>query len=238
MAKVRSADLAIAILDDRSPATMYFLGVARACVVPTLLFSTVRNFPLVPSVPIQYQRAFIPKGDVEAGRLVIEKAVTLFEQDFVEFDQDSQVDAYAQELSNIREPRGEYSTETRNTIIREVRLGDTYNATGQSGAVGRNATASGNTFNQIWRQHGGSIDLEKLAGELETLRSEMRSKASTADHDIAIGSIAAAQSSAEHRDGPAALSHLKNAGRWALEVGTKIGTNVATAAIKSALEIS
>jgi hypothetical protein len=56
--------------------------------------------------------------------------------------------------------------------------GDTYNISGQVGAVGPNSRAEHNTFNQIWNQSKDSIDLPKLAEELERLRTAMKQNAS------------------------------------------------------------
>ncbi|GGE39521.1 hypothetical protein GCM10011360_28980 [Primorskyibacter flagellatus] len=118
----------------------------------------------------------------------------------------------------------------------EVVVGDQYKG-GQVGAMGPNASATGNTFQQIWQENEGSLDLTSLASELETLRKALRSEATELEHDVAIGEIAAAQAAAASGDGPKALEHLRNAGNWALDIASKIGTGVATAAIKSGLGI-
>jgi hypothetical protein len=56
--------------------------------------------------------------------------------------------------------------------------------------------ATGNSFQQIWQQNQGSIDLRALAGELEALRRLMRKEATEPSHDVAIGEVAAAQTAA------------------------------------------
>jgi hypothetical protein len=119
-------------------------------------------------------------------------------------------------------------------IIEEITMGDNYSA-GQASAMGPNSQAIGNTFQQIWQQSQSNIDLQSLAHELETLRTGMRKEATTPEHDIAIGEVAAAQTAATQGNGAKALEHLKNAGQWAFNVSTKIGIGVAIAAIKTAL---
>ena len=114
-------------------------------------------------------------------------------------------------------------------------MGDNYTV-GQ-GAAGPGSSSSGNTFNQIWQQNAEKIDLPILAGELDQLRNSMRGEATSAEHDVVIGAVASAQAAAQEGDGPTALSHLKTAGKWGLDVATKIGVNVASAAIKSATEM-
>jgi hypothetical protein len=90
---------------------------------------------------------------------------------------------------------------------------------------------------QVWQQHAEGFNLADLARELDALRSAMRSQASDTEHDIAIGAIAAAGVAAAKGDGPTALAKLKDAGKWAFDVATKIGVSVAAAALKTALGI-
>jgi uncharacterized protein YjbI with pentapeptide repeats len=113
-----------------------------------------------------------------------------------------------------------------------VMSGDTYNISGQAGAVGPSAHAQDNTFQQI--QSG--IDLPKLAEELGRLRGTMKGEATgTREQDKAIGAVADAEEAAVKGDGPAALRYLKGAGTWALGIAEKIGVNVATEALKRAI---
>ena len=119
--------------------------------------------------------------------------------------------------------------------------GDTFNTTaGQIGAVGPDAHVHNNTFQQLWNQ--SSLDLPKLAEELERLRGAMKREAEEPPgQDEAVGAVAAAGRTAVSGDGPATLRHLavlrhlKTAGAWALEIAEKIGVNVAAEAIKRAM---
>lgn len=108
---------------------------------------------------------------------------------------------------------------------------------GQAGAVGPGAHAKNMTFNQIWDKSSAGIDVQQLARELASLREALSTKATDADHFVALGSLAAAEKAAQSGDGPKALEHLKSAGAWVWDIGTKIGIGVATAAAKSALGI-
>ena len=113
---------------------------------------------------------------------------------------------------------------------------DTYNVE-QAGAVGPNSHAHDMTFNQIWNQSGSKIDTKQLASELTQLRSALTKEASEPDHFVALGEVAAAEKAATADDGPTALQHLKKAGAWVWDIGTKVGIGVATAAAKTALGI-
>lgn len=113
-------------------------------------------------------------------------------------------------------------------------MGDTYKA-GQAGAIGPNAHAHDMTFNQIWNEMQGAIDLTQLANDLSRLRQEMKKEAIEPEQDIAVSEIAKAEQAAKSGDGPKALQHLKSAGKWAFDVATKIGTSLAVEAIKKTM---
>lgn len=109
---------------------------------------------------------------------------------------------------------------------------DIYNVTGQAGAVGPDAHAHDNTFQQIQ----GGIDLPKLAEELGFLRTALKGEATgTREQDKAIGVVADAEEAAAKGDGQTALRYLQNAGKWTLGVAEKIGVAVAVEALKKAM---
>jgi hypothetical protein len=129
------------------------------------------------------------------------------------------------------------SSDSRLYVIGEVSMSaDTYNV-GQAGAVGPGATAQQFSMEQVWQQNAERFNLADLTRELEALRSAMRSQANEPEHDIAIGAVAAAEAAAAKGDGPTVLAKLKEAGKWAFDVATKIGVSVAATALKTALGI-
>jgi hypothetical protein len=111
------------------------------------------------------------------------------------------------------------------------------NMSGQIGAVGRNAHTEGSSFSQHWEQMTHEFDLTAVATELGTLRRELRKEATEIEQDKAVASVGAAEAAAKNKDGPAALKHLKEAGSWAFDVATKIGTTVAAKMIESSLRM-
>jgi hypothetical protein len=117
--------------------------------------------------------------------------------------------------------------------IGEFHMGDKYTA-GQVGAQGPKAHAHDLTFNQIWMQVDDKINLSELAEELAELRLKLKKDAIEPEHDISIGAIASAESSAKKGNGPETLEFLSKAGTWALDVAIKIGVPVATEALKTA----
>lgn len=124
-----------------------------------------------------------------------------------------------------------------------------YKNTGRPGSIIYNIGAAGvfstgaaaHMSNIAITQHSGShahpVDLSELAEELVRLRSEMRTRAETREQDAALGSIAEAEAAARSGDQRRVLDNLKAAGEWALDVATKIGVEIATAALKRSLEL-
>jgi uncharacterized protein YjbI with pentapeptide repeats len=110
--------------------------------------------------------------------------------------------------------------------------GDTYNISGQAGAVGPGAHSHDNDFQQI----KSGIDLPKLGEELGRLRAAMKGETTgTREQDKAIGAVADAEDAAAKGDGTSALRYLKSAGTWALGIAEKIGVAIATEALKNQL---
>jgi hypothetical protein len=101
---------------------------------------------------------------------------------------------------------------------------------GNIGAVGDQAQA--HNIIQVSNQTLGSIDMMNLASDLARLRTEARSEATEPEHDIAVSEIAKAEKAAQEGQGSKVVEHLKAAGKWALDIATKIGTDVAAEAIK------
>src|ERR1041384_4248068 len=65
---------------------------------------------------------------------------------------------------------------------------DIYNVD-KAGAVGPYSKASHITFQEIWQQSQGTLDLTALAGELATLRRAMRKEAETPAQDRAVAEV-------------------------------------------------
>lgn len=119
-------------------------------------------------------------------------------------------------------------------IVERANMGDTYNVS-QAGAVGRNAQASHNTFQQVWLQSRDNVDLSALTRELAFLRGALQNRAQQPEQLVAAGQIAAAELQAKKGGGAKLLEHLKEAGTWAFEVATEIGVELTASLIKKSL---
>src|SRR5262245_59058174 len=81
-----------------------------------------------------------------------------------------------------------------------------------------------------------SIDLTKLADELATLRAQMWKESEGKSEMIqATAAIASAEEAARASDRSSVLQHLKKAGQWALDIASRVGTNLVSAALKKVL---
>jgi hypothetical protein len=116
----------------------------------------------------------------------------------------------------------------------EVHMGDNYTV-GQAGAVGPGSSAENISFSQVWNQLQQSVNLPQLAEELSQLRRAMKQESEGPETDVAISDVAKAELAAKEGDGSTVIRHLKNAGKFALDVATKIGTSVAVKAIEGAI---
>lgn len=182
------------------------------------------------NMPIQYQKAlaelelevFSLKKKLELSGLALE----------LNRQQDANSKAALQPFQIVISSNSNSSTKHEQPA--EKIMGDKY-IVGQAGSVGRDSTAIGNSFKLIHNHFQAEIDLKALAPELATLRSHLRKKAEIIEHDQTIASIALAEKSAREGDSTEVLRFLKEAGKWALDATTEIGTSVASKAIEIAL---
>lgn len=105
------------------------------------------------------------------------------------------------------------------------------------GAMGDGAQATNLSYNQIGDRIENSMDLLSLAGDLLKLRQAMSEEAREPTHYIALGEVAKAEEAATAKDSSKVAESLKGAGKWALDVATKIGASLATEAIKESMGI-
>lgn len=164
---------------------------------------------------------------------ILERLEAQFGKLYLEFNR-SRFDVSSSIGETIRSFLTEIESQNLNIDIRQENImGDKYEA-GQVGAQGPNAYAHNMTFNQIWNQAKGNIDLPTLSEQLKTLRETLQESAKSAEEFSEIGAIANAEIQAKKGNGPKALSELAKVGKWTLNVAEKIGIGVAIAAIKVA----
>jgi hypothetical protein len=234
-----SADLAICYEDSSMPLSRYFFGAAKASFVPTISLTTDVNYPFDKSIPPEYQARTIDLNDAASTIDLIGKQINTFEEEFLVVENIAGAEAYGDTLKSETAQPGQYSEGTRsvyvhNVNITQINMGDSYSA-GQVGAQGPGAHAHDINFNQVWNNISGSTNLALLADELGRLRQYLKENAKEANEDIVVGNVAQAEQEAKKGNGGKVLEFLSKAGKWALDAATKIGTSVATEALKKAM---
>lgn len=116
-------------------------------------------------------------------------------------------------------------------LVLEKVMGNKYENKGVVGAMGDRATADNSTFSQNIGVQLSNEEMVQLVSELETLKSELMKDASTKSL-AAAAAVSEAKEEAEASNSAGVVSALKQAGKWAFDVATKIGVAVAAAAIK------
>jgi hypothetical protein len=115
-------------------------------------------------------------------------------------------------------------------------MGDTYNVSGQAGAVGSNAHAYDMTFNQIVSHLEKSIDLSELATQLTELRLMISAKQDLSPQTaLALGKVAEAELAAIEKNASKVVDALRSVGKWTLGFANEIGKDIVVAAIKQSM---
>ena len=138
---------------------------------------------------------------------------------------------YRTRLAGENDDRIEYHIDTKGG---DLIMGDVYKV--KQGFAGKNVTVQNAAFYQFsWEEIKYRIDMSKLIEELKMLKEILVKDAKTPEQYSSIIEVAKAEEAAQKKDGPKVLEFLKNAGKWALDASTKIGTAVAVEAIKKSL---
>jgi hypothetical protein len=103
--------------------------------------------------------------------------------------------------------------------LKQMGDNNTYINYGQTAAMGQNASASGNTFQQI-------------TADLSRLHEEMQRSAKTPEQRAAAEDVAKAAQAASEQNEPAMQRHLKNAGKFVVDFAKNIVTDVTAEYLK------
>jgi len=231
-----AADVVIMCADARSRTSCYWSGVVSARATPAIALTFNSEYPYRADFPKEFQPRIANAHDASSLEAVISTELDLYEQNFLSAQEPEVIERYVRMQVRAGSLAGNYEASTRQVFIGAI-MGDQYNVSGQSGAIGREAHAHDISFNQVWSQLSHRIDLPVLAEELARLRDAMGREAKEPEHFASAGTIAAAEASARQGNGPKALEYLKLGGKWALGVAEKIGVDIAKEALKGAMGI-
>lgn len=233
---INNADLAVAFIESKQSAE-FFLGVLRAAFVPTILLTANPSFRFHPTVPREYQARIVDTSAAESVWSTVNAEISIFEEEYVDLENQEQVGHYADLLLAQTSSPGHYAKSTRNIFVQELNMGDQNITYGQAGSIGKQSQGAIHNYDQVWAEMKPNTDLADLASELEQLRQMLRQKAQTVEEDKAVASVAEAASEARNGNGPAVLQKLANAGTWVLGVAKEIGVKIATEALSKSLNL-
>ena len=184
--KLNGSDLAIAFLDATQERAEFFLGAVRASFVPTILLTGDAGFVFQSNVPREYQARIVDTSDFDLLRATIESEIAVFEEEYVDLENQEQVTRYAELLFMEGSKTGGYTQGLRNLFVQELHMGDQNINYGNAGSIGRMSTGTLNNYAQAWDQMKSTADLSALSDELSQLRTALRQKAQSLEDDKAI----------------------------------------------------
>lgn len=113
---VQRAAMCVTTVEGLTPAEIYLLGAARASLTPTIAVTLDADYAHHPVTPREYQPRSVRAGDAADLSRVVEQEIDIFEEDYLELQEESQVHRYRQYRDAVlRTQRGEgqYSREER-----------------------------------------------------------------------------------------------------------------------------
>jgi hypothetical protein len=117
---VARAVLCIAFVEDMSPLEFYLLGAARSSCTPTVLLTRRKEYPFDPSTPREYQPRAVDLNDMDLVCQAIKREMNIFEQDYLEIEDQDKVQRYRTALMREGSKQGHYSHRARDVIFNLV----------------------------------------------------------------------------------------------------------------------
>jgi hypothetical protein len=119
---IACADLSLCLVDSKSPESQFLLGAVQATFIPSITFTADAQYNYNPQIPKEYQPRIISAADTPGVEKTLHTELELFEEDFVELDKQSEVEAYAGMLVDVASQRGNYEVGTRNFFVQELNM--------------------------------------------------------------------------------------------------------------------
>jgi hypothetical protein len=234
---LNNADLAVAFIESNKQRAEFFLGALRASFVPTILLTAKPTFSFHPTVPREYQARIVDISAPESIRSTVDSEISVVEEEYVDLENQEQVERYASLLLTQTSGRGHYTESTRNIFVQELNMGDQNINYGQAGSIGKQSQGTIQNYDRAWADIKPATDLTTLATELAQLRQALRQKAQTVEEDKAVASVGEAEFEAREGNGPAVIQKLANAGTWVLGVAKEIGVKIAAEVLTKSLNL-
>jgi hypothetical protein len=114
---VAQSVLCVSFSENLSPQESYLLGAARACLLPTILLTQDPGYPFSAKVPKEYQPRGVSKENLDQ---VLEKEISIFEEDYLELEDQEKVLRYRAAVIQEGKEDGRYSKEERGVVFNIV----------------------------------------------------------------------------------------------------------------------
>jgi hypothetical protein len=114
---VAQSILCVSFSENLSPLESYLLGAARACLLPTILLTQDPSYPFSSKVPKEYQPREVSNENLDK---VLEKEISIFEEDYLELEDQEKVLRYRAAVMQEGKEDGRYSKEDRGVVFNIV----------------------------------------------------------------------------------------------------------------------
>jgi len=120
---VAQSVLCVSFSENLSPLEFYLLGAARASLLPTIPLTQDTGYPYSLKVPKEYQPRDVSKQNFDE---VLEKEISIFEEDYLELEDQEKVLRYRAAVLKEGKEDGKYSKEERGMVFNIVagKVGD------------------------------------------------------------------------------------------------------------------
>lgn len=136
---IRGASLLITLLDNLNVQSSYFVGFARAALIPTIALHRNEIEIPVPSFPFEYGPRKLPlEASSKKVADVVKAEMDIFQDEAIAIDRKEEINKYTTFIDRVSKVPGVYDATERITFINQYR-GDFYNV-GEAGSVGAGAT--------------------------------------------------------------------------------------------------
>ena len=105
---IACSDLALCFIDSTAPESQYLLGAVQAAFIPAITFTAISEYKFNQQIPQEYQPRIMEASDPSVIQTILKKEFDVYEQDFVELDNQGEVETYTALLVDVASSKGNY----------------------------------------------------------------------------------------------------------------------------------
>lgn len=170
-----SIDLAICNVDSQIPQSQYLLGAIQASFIPSITITTNETFNYHPGIPMEFQPRPVNLASKELFQQTLGAELELFEEDFVEIENQDEVENYISLLVDVSPLKGHYEETTRQVFAKEIIMGNKISFGNVSGSI-VNIDSMLEQVNQTVgsASHFDESAKKQITGLVEQLKAELQ----------------------------------------------------------------